>query len=213
MTEFRMPSLGADMDAGTLVEWVKKPGDPVKKGDVIAVVETQKGAIEVEIFESGTLERLLIEPGVKVPVGTPMAVLRGIGEAAAPEATPARPSPAPSATLEPISPRVAAPPVAALAPKASGLRASPAARKLAAEHGLDLAAVPGTGPAGAVILEDVRAGDTGGGRAGGRRSPSGTDGAESSGGAPRLRRGGDAPGDRRRDVSLETRDPSLLPVA
>jgi pyruvate/2-oxoglutarate dehydrogenase complex dihydrolipoamide acyltransferase (E2) component len=73
MAEFRMPSLGADMEAGRLVEWLVKPGDRVKRGDIVAVVETQKGAIEIEIFESGRLERILVDLGAKVPVGTPLA--------------------------------------------------------------------------------------------------------------------------------------------
>jgi pyruvate dehydrogenase E2 component (dihydrolipoamide acetyltransferase) len=96
MGEFRMPSLGADMEAGTLVEWLKKPGEAVKRGDIIAVVETQKGAIEIEIFDSGTVDRLLVEAGVKVPVGTPLAVIRAAGEAPVPAAPPpklARPLP------------------------------------------------------------------------------------------------------------------------
>ena len=67
MAEFRMPSLGADMEAGTLVEWLKKPGEAVKRGDIVAVVETQKGAIEIEIFEDGVLDRYLVEPGVEGP--------------------------------------------------------------------------------------------------------------------------------------------------
>ncbi|ARP73868.1 dehydrogenase [Streptomyces pluripotens] len=70
-----MPSLGADMRAGTLQEWLVAPGDTVSRGDVIAVVETDKSAIEVECFESGTVGRLLVEPGAKVPVGTPLAVI------------------------------------------------------------------------------------------------------------------------------------------
>ena len=75
MAEFRMPSLGADMEAGTLVEWLKAPGDRVARGDIVAVVETQKGAIEVEAFEDGILDRTLVETGTKVPVGTPLAVI------------------------------------------------------------------------------------------------------------------------------------------
>ena len=70
MSEFRMPSLGADMQYGTVVEWRVKPGDAVKRGDVVALVETEKGVIEVEIFESGVIESLVIQPGQKVPVGT-----------------------------------------------------------------------------------------------------------------------------------------------
>src|SRR5512136_2587579 len=80
MPEFRMPSLGADMEAGTLVEWLVKPGDTVKRGQVVAVVETDKGAIEVEIWEDGVVEELRAQPGAVVPVGTVMATLGGAGE-------------------------------------------------------------------------------------------------------------------------------------
>ncbi|MCU0296235.1 MAG: biotin/lipoyl-binding protein [Candidatus Nanopelagicales bacterium] len=68
---FKMPSLGADMDEGTLLEWLVKPGDAVHKGDVVAVIDTAKSAIDVEVFEDGFVGELLIEPGTLVPVGTP----------------------------------------------------------------------------------------------------------------------------------------------
>ena len=68
-----MPALGADMEAGTLVEWLVKPGDRVKKGDIVAVVETQKGAIEVEIFDEGIVSELVVPVGTKVPVGGVLA--------------------------------------------------------------------------------------------------------------------------------------------
>ena len=77
---FRMPSLGADMEAGKLVEWLKRPGDRIASGDIIAVVETQKGAIEIEAFEAGTLEQVLVPVGETVPVGTPLAAIRGAGD-------------------------------------------------------------------------------------------------------------------------------------
>jgi pyruvate dehydrogenase E2 component (dihydrolipoamide acetyltransferase) len=77
-----MPSLGADMEEGTLVEWQVKPGDAVKRGQVVAVVETAKGAIDVEIFQEGTIDVLLVQEGATVPVGEPIARLRGAGEAA-----------------------------------------------------------------------------------------------------------------------------------
>jgi len=103
MGEFRMPSLGADMDAGTLVEWLKQPGDRVKRGDIVAVVETQKGAIEVDIFEEGVIERWLVEPGTTVPVGTPLALIAGAqpATAAVSAEVPATvaPTPAPPAPL------------------------------------------------------------------------------------------------------------------
>ena len=75
MAEFRMPSLGADMAFGTLLEWRVKPGDRVKRRDIIAVVDTDKAAIEIEVYEDGVVEALLVQPGEKVPVGTVMAII------------------------------------------------------------------------------------------------------------------------------------------
>jgi pyruvate dehydrogenase E2 component (dihydrolipoamide acetyltransferase) len=147
MAEFLMPSLGADMEAGTLVEWLVKPGDAVKRGDIVAVVETQKGAIEIEIFEPGVVDRLLVEPGTEVPVGTVLAEVRGAGEGR--EAAPRRRR-EPPAPAVPETPR----PVAA-APDALRPRASPLARRRAEALGLDLEAVRGSGPGGAVTVEDV----------------------------------------------------------
>ena len=82
MIEFRMPSLGADMEAGTLVQWLKKPGDGVKRGDIIAVVDTDKGAIEIEVYTEGVLDRTAVQVGEKVPVGTVLAFIRGAAEPA-----------------------------------------------------------------------------------------------------------------------------------
>ena len=76
MGEFRMPSLGADMESGTIVEWLVKPGDVVHRGDIVAVVDTDKADIDVEIFESGVVEELLVPVGQRVPVGTPLATAR-----------------------------------------------------------------------------------------------------------------------------------------
>jgi pyruvate dehydrogenase E2 component (dihydrolipoamide acetyltransferase) len=150
MAEFRMPSLGADMEAGKLVEWLKAPGERVRRGDIIAVVETQKGAIEIEVFEDGVLRQLLVEPGATVPVGTPLAVIDGAGVHAAvvpasPTHTPARPVAGPTT---PAIPRPVAP---------SRGRASPAARRIAEARGIDLAGVRGTGPGGAVTTHDLPA--------------------------------------------------------
>ena len=156
MSEFRMPSLGADMEAGTLVEWLRKPGEAVKRGDIIAVVETEKGAIEIEIFQDGVIDRLLIDPGIKVPVGTPLALLRGAGEPIAPTI-----APPPLAAARPPLPQAAPPPTAlrAVAPTgaAGRLRVSPAAATRAAALGLDARSLSGTGPGGAITLADVEA--------------------------------------------------------
>ena len=160
MAEFRMPSLGADMEAGTLVEWLVKSGDWVKHGDVVAVVETQKGAIEIETFQSGQIEKILVDLNTKVPVGTPLALIRTEGEAK-PAAAPAPSVPSPTAPvappLVPAPGRAPPPPPSPLAGPGAGarLRVSPAARRLAEVRGIDLATVKGTGPAGAITYADV----------------------------------------------------------
>jgi pyruvate dehydrogenase E2 component (dihydrolipoamide acetyltransferase) len=157
VVDFRMPSLGADMEAGTLVEWLVKPGDPVKRGDVIAVVETQKGAIEIETFETGQIEEILVGLDAKVPVGTPLARIRTDIEAkagiAAMKAAPPPVAAAAVAAPLPAPPTRPPPPVAA-AP-AGRFRASPAARRLAEQRGLDLDMLTGTGPDGAIVYADV----------------------------------------------------------
>ena len=134
-----MPSLGADMDAGTLLEWHVKPGDEVKRGDVVALVDTDKAAIEVEIFQGGVIERLLVTEGERVPVGTVLATLRSPAEA--------MPPPPPVPTPEP--PRAPTPPGGPARP------VSPVVRRLAHQLGVDLQAIRGTGRSGAVTRADV----------------------------------------------------------
>jgi len=135
-----MPSLGADMEAGTLTRWLVGEGDTVHRGDIIAVVETVKGAIDVEVFEDGRVEKLLVEPGTEVPVGTPLARIRSEGEPAA--------APAVQET-QAARPRAAAPGGAAVATRR---RVSPAARRRARELGVDAEALEGEGP---VTVADV----------------------------------------------------------
>jgi pyruvate dehydrogenase E2 component (dihydrolipoamide acetyltransferase) len=153
MAEFVMPKLGADMSAGKLIAWRKKPGDAVERGEVIADVETDKADIEVEVFTGGVIEKLLVQPGEKVPVGTVLAIIReeGRGEAKTP--------PRPGTVVEQTSPPlVEAPPTrlaAAIPVEHARLRISPAAKKLAAELGIDPASVMGTGPGGRITREDV----------------------------------------------------------
>ncbi|HZY04524.1 MAG TPA: dihydrolipoamide acetyltransferase family protein [Anaeromyxobacteraceae bacterium] len=154
MADFLMPSLGADMEAGTLVEWKVAPGQAVKRGDVVAVVDTDKGAIEVEIWEDGVVAEILVPTGTKVPVGTVLARVRGAAQAAAPGAGPPPAVPAPRREVEAPRPAAAAPPAAMGSGQA---RASPAARAKARELGVDLSSVAGTGPDGAVTLADVEA--------------------------------------------------------
>ena len=159
MIEFRMPALGADMDEGTLVEWQVAPGDAVKRGQVVAVVDTAKAAVEIECWQAGTVFELLIQPGDKVPVGTPIATLLEAGES--PETAPRRP--VKTAAKQPAKSQAAAPAPAA-APTTAGPtsrpRISPAARQRAAELGIDAAALTGTGAQGSVTLADVEAAAT-----------------------------------------------------
>jgi pyruvate dehydrogenase E2 component (dihydrolipoamide acetyltransferase) len=135
MIEFRMPALGADMEAGTLVEWLKKPGETVHRGDIIAVVDTEKGAIEIEVFSDGVIDRTVVEPGQNVPVGTLLAMIRSSEE----------PPGAPESATSP-----AAPP-----PSPARARISPAARKAAEALQVDLMTVEGRGPGGSITVADV----------------------------------------------------------
>lgn len=139
MADFVMPALGADMSVGTLLEWRKQPGERVRKGDIVAVVHTDKADVEVEAYAEGVLEELLVEPGTEVPVGTVLARIREDGAPPGQESPPAPPAPAP---FEPTSPR---------------LRISPSARALAEELGIDPTTVRGTGPGGRIQRKDVEA--------------------------------------------------------
>lgn len=162
-----MPSLGADMDAGTLVEWMKKPGDVIKRGEIIAAVETAKGVIEVEVFEDGILDQIYFQPGQEVPVGQVLATICAPGEyqadkpAAAPAmAAPPAPAVAPVAAAAEISqpdgPKAAVAEAVA-APPAGPQRISPLARRMAADLGVDLNQIKGTGPGGAIQRADIEA--------------------------------------------------------
>ncbi|MBS1188608.1 MAG: pdhC [Rhodocyclaceae bacterium] len=131
MLDFKLPSLGSDMDEGTLLEWKVKPGDPVKKGQVVAVVDTSKAAVDVEIWSPGRVHELLVEIGEKIPVGTVLMTVLEPGETAPPPAE-----------------RKAV-------PAAGRRRISPAARKHAESLSVDVEKLAGSGPGGAVTLADV----------------------------------------------------------
>jgi pyruvate dehydrogenase E2 component (dihydrolipoamide acetyltransferase) len=154
MPDILMPSLGADMDAGTLVEWKVAPGDRVERDTIVALVETQKATMEIEGFATGIVDALLVEPGTKVPVGAPLARLRATDEAVAAARA--------AAASVPVTPVAAAPapvpattPPAPLPPPARVVRSSPAARRAARERGIDLASIEPSGPGQAVVLRDI----------------------------------------------------------
>jgi pyruvate dehydrogenase E2 component (dihydrolipoamide acetyltransferase) len=155
MLEFKMPSLGADMEAGVLVAWNKKPGDRVRRGDLIAEVETDKGIIEVEAFVDGVLEKLVMPVGEKVPVGTVLALIREDGmppSATAVSAVQIETKSVPETRLtEPWHAETHATPVH----EPTRLPMSPSARRLARELGVDPATVHGTGHGGAITREDI----------------------------------------------------------
>lgn len=150
MIELRLPSFGADMDDAEFVQWRVQPGQAVRRGDIACVVETQKGAIDVEVWQDGTVARLIAEPGQRIPVGQTLALLAAEGEdwqAASATAEPSRPAAVPAAALA-----AAAPPAPGSGP---ALRASPAARKRAAELSVDLGALAAAAGNAPIALADV----------------------------------------------------------
>lgn len=165
VAEFRMPALGADMEVGTILEWLVKPGDTTKRGDIIAVVDMEKATIEVEVFETGIIQEILVPLGEKVPIGTLLALIRTDGEVVAPPAAKPKPAAAIPPVVAPVAPapprppmpaRVEKPPPPKMPPAAPGrFRISPLAMRTAVELKVDLCTVKGTGPHGAITRADV----------------------------------------------------------
>jgi len=162
--ELKMPALSPTMEEGTLAKWLVKEGDTVKSGDLLAEIETDKATMEFEAIDEGVVSQILVAEGTdNVKVGTVIAVIAGEGE----DASSAKAAPAPTAAAEPkaetaTSVPAAAPaptpaPAPAAAPAASGerIKASPLAKRLAAERGIDLSTVKGTGPGGRIVKDDL----------------------------------------------------------
>jgi pyruvate dehydrogenase E2 component (dihydrolipoamide acetyltransferase) len=201
VTRVVMPKLSEAMETGKIIKWLKKEGDRIQGGDIIAEVETDKADVEMEAFGAGVLRKILVPAGGQVPVGSMIAVIAEpnedissvVSSAPAPAAAPAVPSaqPAPAATTSdrpaPVPPqprtedfaarapqspvaRPASPPAvapaAAAAPSAGRVKASPLAKKIAAQSGVDLRLVHGSGPGGRIIRRDVEAAFEGGPAAG-----------------------------------------------
>lgn len=147
-----MPSLGADMTAGTLVAWKINPGDTVARGQVVAEVETDKGVIDVECFDVGIVEKLLAVPGQKLPVGAAMAVIAGANESVPPIGPPLL---QPEIGATPTKPSTVTSTSSIASPKPERVKATPLARKRAAELGVDLGLVKGSGAGGVIEASDV----------------------------------------------------------
>jgi len=159
MVEFRMPSLGADMEDGTLVEWRVKSGDTVKRGDIIADVDTQKGLIEIEVFDEGTIDQLVIKEGEKVPVGTVMATITPAGEkiSSKKETIPIKKETVitekakADAKKEPIK----QPLKEGSTESHDRIKISPLAKKIAEEKGIDFSTIKGSGVEGIIVKKDI----------------------------------------------------------
>jgi pyruvate dehydrogenase E2 component (dihydrolipoamide acetyltransferase) len=172
-TNILMPALSPTMTEGTLTRWLKKEGEAIKAGDVIAEIETDKATMEVEAVDEGVLGKILVEDGTEnVAVNAPIAVLVDEGETVPTEA-PAAPAPKPSAAAKPDAPEPAAakpePQVARPAPVANGqapsgerIFASPLARRMAKQAGIDLSSLKGSGPNGRIVRADIQAAQAGG---------------------------------------------------
>ncbi|RKH53248.1 pyruvate dehydrogenase complex dihydrolipoamide acetyltransferase [Corallococcus sp. AB050B] len=155
-----MPSLSPTMTEGKIVKWLKKEGDKVSSGDAIAEVETDKSNLEVEAYDDGTLARITVQAGDMAKVGAPIAFLTPKGAkagASAPAAAPKTPAQAPAAAAPSAPAGGQAAPPRREAPASGGgrLRASPLAKRMAQERGLDISQVRGTGPLGRVVKRDV----------------------------------------------------------
>jgi len=162
--ELKMPALSPTMEEGTLAKWLVKEGDAVKSGDLLAEIETDKATMEFEAIDDGTITQILVAEGSdNVKVGTVIAVIAGEGEdassakaAPAPAPAPAA-APAPAVKAEPAPAPAPAPTAAAPAPAASGdrIKASPLAKRIAAEKGIDLSTIKGSGPGGRIVKDDL----------------------------------------------------------
>lgn len=163
MTEVIMPKMGDAMEEGTLLEWLKKDGDAVKSGEVIGTIQTDKATLELEAPGSGTLTGMLIGEGETVAVGKPIAAILKAGESL-PKGWSSGAAVVVEAKAAPVAVEVAAsaaeraveaPAVASSAPPSGRIKASPLAKRIAAEKGLELAALVGTGPGGRIVERDV----------------------------------------------------------
>ena len=154
-TEILMPALSPTMEEGTLAKWLVKEGQSVKSGDLLAEIETDKATMEFEAVEEGVIGKLLVAEGTAgVKVNTPIAVMAGEGEAvAAPKAAVVAPAAVAQTEVAPVA--VVAAPVAVAAKGGKRVFSSPLARRLAADKGIDLAAITGSGPHGRVVKADV----------------------------------------------------------
>jgi pyruvate dehydrogenase E2 component (dihydrolipoamide acetyltransferase) len=151
-----MPKLSDTMTEGTVIKWHKQVGDSVEVGDLLAEIETDKATMEMEAFDDGTITEILVKAGEKAVIGGTLAILGGDSAAAPSSAAPATSSPASAPSAAPATAK-AATPAAPVSNDGNRVKASPLARKIAAEKGVELQDISGTGPAGRIVKNDVEA--------------------------------------------------------
>lgn len=151
-----MPKLSDTMTEGTVIKWHKQVGDSVEVGDLLAEIETDKATMEMEAFDDGTITEILVKAGEKAVIGGTLAILGGDSAAAPSSAAPATSSPASAPSAAPATAK-AATPAAPVSNDGNRVKASPLARKIAAEKGVELQGISGTGPAGRIVKNDVEA--------------------------------------------------------
>jgi pyruvate dehydrogenase E2 component (dihydrolipoamide acetyltransferase) len=151
-----MPKLSDTMTEGTVIKWHKQVGDSVEVGDLLAEIETDKATMEMEAFDDGTITEILVKAGEKAVIGGTLAILGGDSAAAPSSAAPATSSPASAPSTAPATAKAAAP-AAPVSNDGNRVKASPLARKIAAEKGVELQDISGTGPAGRIVKNDVEA--------------------------------------------------------
>lgn len=155
MAELTMPRLSDTMEEGTIGRWLKQPGEQVEKGEIIVEIETDKATMELEAYEAGTLQKIIVKEGETVAIGAPIAMI-GEGELEeAPATAPAADQKAPTAAPEKAG--IEAPSARSNGHSSDKVKASPVARRLAQEYGIDLSQVEGSGPGGRIIKENVEA--------------------------------------------------------
>lgn len=157
MIEFKMPSLGADMEDGILREWKVKPGDTVKRGDIIASVEVQKGNIDIECFDDGTITKLLVSENEKVPVGIVMALIQPINEHLTSKETtiPLVKTKRDETVIPDIKQETKTEAILTDNITTTAIKATPLAKRIAAENQIDISTLKGSGDEGAITKEDV----------------------------------------------------------
>lgn len=168
MPEINMPRLSDTMQEGTITRWLKKPGDEIKRGDVLAEVETDKANMEIEAFDNGILQQIMVNEGETAPIGQVIAVLGQNGaqqqqpapaakreSSSASSSSTASQAPAASTEEAPATPQATTPPAPAESHRNGAVKVSPLARRMAEEHGIDLSQLQGSGPGGRIVRDDI----------------------------------------------------------